>query len=528
MKVHRALFVMDEARILTASQLKLRPNPYLKDLDTPYLFQKRGSLMMLVRPRMILGDDVGLGKTLEAIVTISYLKTFKPETKFLILTEMTAFKQWLAEFVWLTEGLRVKLINTVTHPVPSVRARAFRQHGADVLITGYSQIYNYWRYIAEGLSPRWVMFADEPSYFKTVGTTLHSKMFDLVNGRQGAVRSYGLTATIIENKLAEAFGVMRILTPGILPSEPQFERDYCIIVEKNRRRLVVGYKNLDHFRKTIDPVFYGRLCDDPEVEQELPELNTKDVPILLGLEQSKKLLEAMDKIIAMPDGATKRLEILPALTMAQLIADDPRTAGFDIKGEKTKALKEALLNSLMGERVVVYSKFRRTLDLLEKEINGVGLEVVRITGKETQNQKDRSKERFMSDGLDHCAILLLNKAGQRAINLQKGAHLFFYDLPWSYGLYRQIVGRLKRTGSTHKRIGVYRMLGCLHPDVVAMAGGSERTIDHYTLDVLMRKFELWKIVTGDKDTIKATESDLTDLMQEIRASTKAYKIRGRV
>lgn len=354
---------MDANLIKTAPSLKLKPNPYLRDHTIPWLYQRRASLLMLIRPRMVLGDDVGLGKTLEAIITYAYLKAARPETKALVLTEKVAFRQWVKEFEWLTPKITTKLITSETHPDPVSRVKAMRQNDVDVVVTSYSMVYNYAKHLLEGLQPRWVLFADEPNYFKNTESQLHSKTNLMVNGPGGAVRAYGLTATIVENRLEEAFAILRVICPGTLPSWYEFEKEYCKVRRVRRRKVISGYKNLDKFRKKIEPVFYGRLQDDPEVKQELPEVLTKDVEIVLTEKQSEKLLEAMDRIIQMPGGETKQVQMLPALIYAQLIANDPRLMDFNIPGEKTAALIETLEHSLAGERVIIYSKFRKSIDL---------------------------------------------------------------------------------------------------------------------------------------------------------------------
>lgn len=513
---------MDEAELLSRTKFTLKPNLYLKDPEIPYNYQKKGSLLMLKRPRMILGDDVGLGKTLESIVAFTYIKAAYPQAKAFILTESITLKQWQEEIEWLTHGLTSTIVTAQSHPKPAQRVKAFRQHDRDILITTYSQIYKYWPYIREGMGPFWILFADEPNYFKNPQSQLHMAMFDMINTKGGPKRAYGMTATIIENHLKEAFGIMRIVTPGVLPSMAQFEKDFCVMKPATRRRpaIVKRYINLDKFRKTIDPVFFGRLQDDPEVEQELPEVITKDVPIEMSREQSLKVLEAVDRIVGMADGSVKQIEMLPSLIINQQFANDPRLLGFDIRGAKTKALMEMLEGSLDGKRVLIYSKLRSMIDIIETEIRrNQGMSYGRITGAENPEERERVKKSFMSDDPHSVKILLGTRAVAKGANLQKGGHLIFFDLPWSYGIYRQIVGRLKRTGSSFSHVAVYRFLSVLHPSVVGF-NNSNITIDHYTRDVVMKKFGLWKAITDDQKSIETSSSDIAEIFNAVEKGHK--------
>lgn len=508
---------MQAEQIKTAPVLNLKENGVFSDVSIPFLYQKRGGLMMVLRPRMVLGDDVGLGKTLEAILAMSYFKARNPNVKFLVMTESTAYKQWVKELAWLAPDLRAKIITAKTHVDVQSRIQAFRTFDADVMVTSYSMIYDYRKYIKMGMGKEWVYFADEPDLFKNTESAMHIGAQDLVNGPGGPQRAYGLTATILGNRLQEAYAILQVIAPGTFVSILQFEKDYCRFKKRGGRKHLVGYKNIDRFREQIEPVYYGRLQDDPEVEQDLPEAIPKDVEIELSVEQSWKVVEALDRIIEMPEGEVKQLLPLPAMTMAQQLTNDPRLKGFDIVGAKTEALLETLKGNLAGQRVLVYSRYKSAINLLQAELKKVKLECTRITGDETPDQREEAKARFMSDGEDHIPIMLINKAGQRAWNGQKGAHIIFYDLPWGYDAYRQAIGRIKRTGSTHAKIGVWRFLAVLHPDVAKQVG-TDQTIDHHTLSILMKKFALWKAVTGDVIEIDTSDADAREIYNAIKQS----------
>lgn len=539
---------MNVEQIKTAPVLKLKPNGVFVDPEIPYLYQRRAGLIMLTRPRMILGDDVGLGKTLELLLMVSYVKAANPGYKILVMTERVSYRQWLKEAAWLVPALGAKIITADTHPKAADRVKALAQFDQDVLITGYWTLYDYSAPLIQGMGDKWILICDEPNFFKNEDSLMHqqaygafvgdfngnpfrlirerddegkmqSRMEPIANAKP-PTRSYGATATVVENRLEEAFGIFRVIAPGTFGSRQQFEKDYCIMKKiKRGLRVVTGYKNLDKFRKQIEPFFFGRLQEDPEVMQDLPEVITKDIELTMSLAQSKKVVEAMDKLLELPDGEVQQLTTLSSLTRCQQLVNDPRLLGFDIDGVKTEALIEMLTNSLYKQRVLIYSKYRTMIDRLELAIKAAGLESVRITGKMSTAERERSQDRFMSDGEDHCPILLTTKAGSKALNLQKGGHLFFYDMPWSYGIYRQIIGRLKRTGSVFKKIGVYRLLAVLHPGVLHGLK-DDHTIDHYSVEIIKKKFKLHQAITGDIETVESVTSDIGDILKAIKEGFK--------
>jgi SNF2 family DNA or RNA helicase len=346
-----------------------------------------------------------------------------------------------------------------------------------------------------------------------------------------AERAYGMSATVIENRLDEAYCILRVIAPGIIPSRKYFERSFCVRKEvvrdveldpdKKKRKLttVVGYKNIPYFRNLISPVFYGRLQTDPEVEQQLPDDIHKDVEILMSREQSSKYLEAETGLLRTSDDAFVSLGVLASLTVCQQLANSPAMKNFDLPSAKEEALLENLLGSLSGEKVAVFSKFRSQIDRIENLLKQAGLHCVRITGKETQEEREAARVAFQSVGPKSANIILLTKAGQKALNLQSGNHMIMFDMPWSYGMYRQLVGRMKRTGSIHQHVGVYRYMAVMHPDVVM--GTTTDTIDHHILKVLLRKKSLFNAVLGDETTIETTDADLMDVYKQILKSRGA-------
>lgn len=94
-------------KIRTQEIREFAPSPYLKsdvtdDIGnkTPIVvrdYQKRGILNMCMIPKMCLGDDTGLGKTLQVLSTIGYVWLKEPEYVPIIVTTKSALFQWKAE-----------------------------------------------------------------------------------------------------------------------------------------------------------------------------------------------------------------------------------------------------------------------------------------------------------------------------------------------------------------------------------------------------------------------------------------------
>jgi len=110
-----ALEKIREIRTLESPSLK--PSPYLKDryvdefgVESPVRvrdYQTRGIMNLLQVQDMILGDDTGLGKTLQILNAISYVWMKEPEYVPVVITKKSSLYQWAAEVERFMRGMEV-------------------------------------------------------------------------------------------------------------------------------------------------------------------------------------------------------------------------------------------------------------------------------------------------------------------------------------------------------------------------------------------------------------------------------------
>ncbi len=108
-------------QIRTKADLQLKPSPYLRDKfvdeygdENPVklrVYQAQGTLNMLQMERMILGDDTGLGKTLEMLSMIGYVWMKEPEYVPIIMTTKSALFQWEGETKRFMQGMEAVTVN---------------------------------------------------------------------------------------------------------------------------------------------------------------------------------------------------------------------------------------------------------------------------------------------------------------------------------------------------------------------------------------------------------------------------------
>jgi hypothetical protein len=100
-------------------------------------YQVQGLMHLLVMKRFVLGDDTGLGKTIQAIAALCYLWEKSPDLKVIILTPKSAVEQWAGEFAKFTTGVKTFVCRGSPAKRRDIRAVYERTKGPTVLITGY-------------------------------------------------------------------------------------------------------------------------------------------------------------------------------------------------------------------------------------------------------------------------------------------------------------------------------------------------------------------------------------------------------
>lgn len=117
--------------VRTNPSIRLRPSPFLKDtyvdeygIEQPVAirnYQAQGVMNLLQVTRMVLGDDTGLGKTLEILSAIGYVWLVEPEYVPIVVARKSALYQWAGEVSKFMRDMEV----VVADGEPYERAAAY-------------------------------------------------------------------------------------------------------------------------------------------------------------------------------------------------------------------------------------------------------------------------------------------------------------------------------------------------------------------------------------------------------------------
>lgn len=460
-------------------------------------YQAQAVLHLLSMPRFLLGDDTGLGKTLSCIVAMSLLAELEPSFKVMIVATRSVASQWVEEIqkFCLEEAFEIYVAKT-----PKTRPKVYEawanSKGRAILVTRYGIMRNDIHTLKE--YEGYTLITDEAAEYSNPEAQINQVMRFYASKSK---RMWALTATPIQNNLIEGFGIYNCVVPGLFPKTKRaFVDRYCVtqlqrLPSGRKIPIILGYKKgmVQHFRDSIDPFFLARSKQD--VAKELPPV----IIVRYGMDMTKAQQSLYLDCLASaeePDEEGNVQSKFTILVKCQQIANDPRLIEEEGRSSKVAKLFEIISEGeLSREKIVVYSRFRTQIDLLEQECEKRKIGCVRITGSESGPQRDEARKKFVTPDND-TRICFITRAGGVGLNLQIAKAIIFFDTPWSAGIYQQLVGRVNRIGSSHNRIFAIH-LAC------------HQSIDENVLKTLKKKLDLVTRIVGNRISMEEVAKDLS-------------------
>jgi SNF2 family DNA or RNA helicase len=156
------------------------------------------------------------------------------------------------------------------------------------------------------------------------------------------------------------------------------------------------------------------------------------------------------------------------------------------------------------DKVVIFTHFRATLEMLETRLRRAGHEVAVFHGGLSRLAKEAAINAFRGPA----RLLLATDAGSEGRNLQFAHAVCNFDLPWSPLRIEQRIGRLSRIGQTSD----------IHVFNLVAAG----TVEEAVLHLLEAKLNLFELVIGEIDMILGNldeEREFEDVVADLWAAS---------
>jgi len=491
--------------------MSLQAARHLQPLD--YQLRTVRHVLMNLRGRALLCDEVGMGKTVEAgLITLEYILRGLVR-RVLVLSPPSLVEQW-------QEEMRSKFnLDFVVYDSAEFKAHPNPWATFPRIIASIDTAKRGSKQEQILAVPYDLVIVDEAHHLKK----LRSQAYQLVSQLK---KKYILllTATPVENNLEELFNLITLLFPGQLETAASFKRKYITrgdplkpkntetlkqlireVMVRNRRSetgAIACRRSADMIRielTTEEKAFYQRLTVFVRASYKV------------GVDKAQTEVHAFVLKILQREAGSSIEAVLPTLKRMAANQDYPeslrgvltvlaRQAGNVPRRAKVETLLK-LLPRIQG-KVIIFTSFTETQHYLVQILRKTSLLVAELHSGLRRQEKEEQVRLFAGD-ID---ILVSTETGSEGRNLQFANNIINYDLPWNPMRIEQRIGRIHRIGQ-ERDVHIYNF-------------SAADTIEAHILEILDAKINMFQLVVGELDMILGdlTEKrDFEDLIMDIWA-----------
>lgn len=392
---------------------KMRPREYQR---TAYdLARSTGSLL--------LADDLGLGKTLTALLSLS-----DPALRPALVVTLTGLpRQWHRE---LRKAFPDLTCHEVTKSTPYDLTDA-EGRTPDLVAMNYAKLAG-WAHHLKG-KVRTVIF-DEVQELRRDDSQKHQAA-QLVAADADLV--FGLSATPIYNYGGEMYSILRVLRPGVLGTPNEFAREWCKITSGLGAKTRIAEPEAFRAWLTDQGALLRRTRKDVGIELPPVSLIEQHVEVdeKVWHSEAGNALEIARLILNEATSHRDRWSAMGDLDwrmrQATGVAKAPFVADF------TRLILES------EQQVILTGWHRAVWDIWMKKLGDFN--PLLYTGTESPAQKARTFDQFVSGESRILMLSLRSGAGLDGLQGVSNA-IVFGELDWSPGVHKQVIGRLHRPG----------------------------------------------------------------------------------
>jgi SNF2 family DNA or RNA helicase len=439
------------------------------------------------RGRVLLADEVGLGKTIEAGMVLKEYALRGMAERVLVLSPASLVGQWREEL-----ETKFGLAFATTHD-PLLRAdpdafwgqkriiasiaTARRQEHAERLLGGVFDL----------------IIIDEAHHLRD-RSSRSWKLVDALNKRFLLL----LSATPVQNDLVELYNIMTLLKPGMFRTLREFRTAY----------MTPGKPREPANAERLRELMRGAMIRNTRavVALKLPRRHAVTIKVdgQPGEVEAYADLAAAARRLAAETGAGRyRLALhhmlgaagsSPAAASAAVTRFAARRPG-DTEwralaerwatietGGKEQALLD-LLHRSPDEKKLVFVHSRETLGRLADLLTSAGLAFARFDGSLSGPLKDAA----IADFRDRVPVLLCTESGGEGRNIQFCNTLINFDVPWNPMAIEQRIGRIDRIGQ-HREVFIFNLV-------------TRGTLEDQLLALLEEKISMFELVVGEVGAI---------------------------
>lgn len=437
-------------------------------------YQLDGIELLTTHRRALLADEPGLGKTMQALLSMRYLV---PEGRILVVCTGDAIGVWRDQIPeWLDEepvgyfGLK-----------PDESALDY----PGFVITNYSRM----GFALESRQWDGVIFDESQmlrnrntaSLFKTVRAALGKQRFD-------RVPIFFLSGTPIVKAAGDLWPILYMIDRKRFGSYWRFVQKYAVVWQDRWGWHVEGVTNIRALWADLDSVALRRTVE--EVQPSLPPKVRQRIPLEMSPRQAKAYRELEGDMIAEIDGGALLLapSVLARETRLRQLLVSPRLIGIDDAGAAIPAL--VAMTEGHARPIVVYTPFRPALPIIEAAMAKSGRPAYLVHGGMGFRFGETLKEFKQAAKAGDAPVLVATvQMGRSWSAADVSFEPYFIGFDWNETTMLQAEKRLHRNEQTRTVFARYFVHNNTHDsDILEVLAGKKRLADVIMDRVKVRRF----------------------------------------
>ncbi len=422
-------------------------------------------------PRVLLADEVGLGKTIEAGMIMNYQLLTQRIQRVLIVVPRALTHQWIVEML-RRFNLHFSLFNAARYEAEKQANHHENPFfAAQLILCDLEFLKDNPQCLQQLASAQMdMLIVDEAHHLQWSPDTGGDEAYTAIEYLSRHIQSVILlTATPEQLGRESHFARLRLLDPDRF-----FDYEHFVSQEKNYQQLASLIEQIEN-RQHLDPENIEKTCRQLQISADLSRLLSqpeKLIDLLLDAHGTGRVffrntrmriqgfpqrhLEAMaldfpvlySSVYEHHAGAVEQIQML--LSIERLFEQ------IKVAEEKTKQARwleidprvhwlETLLQKYHEEKLLLICHFAQTAKELYDYFLFRGMKCSLFTEQMGLIERDRAASYF-ADKEDGCQILFCSEIGSEGRNFQFVRHLVLFDLPFNPDLLEQRIGRLDRIG----------------------------------------------------------------------------------
>jgi len=391
---------------------------------------------------------MGLGKTLQTISFLQFLKEKYPGSTQLVVCPTSLIFNWENEIKKFSPQLKF-------HTYYGLQREFNETHFAeyDVILTSYGVVRNDQENLT-GYLFQYVIL-DESQAIKNPDAQV-TKAVNKLN----SVNRIILSGTPVQNNTSDLFAQFNFLNPGLLGNREFFNREFATPIDK------YGSKEKTQYLKRLIHPFTLRRTKE-QVAKDLPDKTVTVLWCTMEPEQRRlyneyrdnyrgKLLKRIDE-----EGIGKSgIYVLEGLLRLRQLCDHPALLKDQTHNVTSSVKIEELIREVQENtginKLLVFSQFTEMLHIIRDEFNEVGIKHCYLDGSTSLEKRREQVTTFQEDDSIK-AFLISLKAGGVGLNLTVADYVYLVDPWWNPAAEQQAIDRAHRIGQTRK-VFAYKMI----------------------------------------------------------------------